>query len=209
MFRLLIVGATGLVGSKALDMALRDSRVGHVVVISRRPVKTHPKLENHVVDFDALPSEAPYYRVDAALCALGTTRRQATSKEHYDRIDVDYPLAIATKVKSCGATSFALVSSSGASANSPFSYLARKARIETSLTQLNFSSLTIVRPSFITGERENDRPTEKILSSIMNTLEPLIPQRFRSVSADRIAKTMLEAVLRPKMGVSVYESEAL
>lgn len=209
MFRLLIIGATGLVGGKALSLALRDSRVTSVVVISRRPITAHPKLENHVVDFDALPRDAPYWNVDAALCALGTTKREATSKAAYDKVDVDYPRAIAELVKKHGARSFALVSSSGASACSPFSYLSRKAHVETLLTKIGFSSLTIVRPSFIVGEREKPRRGEILVSSIMNTLDPILPKRWRPISAERIAKSMLNSVLNPKPGITIYESDKL
>src|SRR5258708_2739636 len=113
MFKLLVVGATGLVGGEVLKLALEDARVSQVIAITRRPVAVHPKLENHVVDFDALPPDAPWWAVNAAICALGTTTRQTQSKKEYRKIDIDYPVAIARLVHSNGAQSFGHVSSMG------------------------------------------------------------------------------------------------
>lgn len=209
MLKLLIVGATGLVGGKALKLALEDARVSSVVVLSRRPVKPHPKLENYVTDFDALPLDAPFWKVDAALCALGTTRRENSSKSQYYKIDVEYPSVIAAQVKKHGATSFVLVSSLGASLKSPFSYLKMKGEAEAKLEKIGFKSLTIVRPSFIAGEREKPRTMENCLFSIFRVLDPLMPKRLRAVSADKIAKAMLESVVMPKPGVTIKESETL
>ena len=209
MFRLLIVGATGLVGNKALSLALQDARVSEVVVVSRRPVKPHPKLRNYVLDFATLPLDEAYWQVDAVLCALGTTKRESKSQAMYNKIDVEYPLAIAQRAKHHGAQSFALVSSAGASVISPSSYLRRKGEIENSLAALKFSSLTIIRPSFIDGEREQSRFGERALASMLRTLEPVLPKRWRLISADKIAKALLDSVLRPKPGLNFLESDDL
>ncbi len=50
----LLIGATGLVGSKLLTQLLADARFAKVVVFGRKQTgQTHAKLEEHVVDFDA------------------------------------------------------------------------------------------------------------------------------------------------------------
>ena len=102
MTRLLIAGATGLVGRHVLAQALVDPRVVQVVAPSRRALAPHPKLKNPLVDFDALPQQADWWRVDAVVCALGTTIRQAGSQEAFRRVDVDYVLAIAGHARNAG-----------------------------------------------------------------------------------------------------------
>src|SRR5690606_23303687 len=92
MTRLLLAGATGLVGDITLQRALASPRVQHVVAPTRRPLAAHPKLLNPIIDFDALPDAADWWRVDAVACALGTTIRDAGSQDAFRRVDHDYPL---------------------------------------------------------------------------------------------------------------------
>ncbi|HXP08081.1 MAG TPA: hypothetical protein VN828_06265, partial [Acidobacteriaceae bacterium] len=77
MTELLLVGATGLVGQSVLRQALADSRVSKVVAVTRNPLPPQPRLENPLVDFDALPADAPWWQVHAGICTLGTTMREA------------------------------------------------------------------------------------------------------------------------------------
>ena len=55
---LLLVGATGLVGQSVVRQALADSRVEKLIAVTRKPLPPHPRLENPIVDFDALPADA-------------------------------------------------------------------------------------------------------------------------------------------------------
>ena len=52
---LLILGATGLVGYQALQMALADERIAQVIAPTRRALTPHLKLRNPIVSFSALP----------------------------------------------------------------------------------------------------------------------------------------------------------
>ena len=56
--KLLLVGATGLVGRHVLEVALADARVDQVIVVARRPLSPHPKMRALEVDFDHLPDTA-------------------------------------------------------------------------------------------------------------------------------------------------------
>ena len=86
MTRLLLVGATGLVGGHVLDQALADPRVSAVVAPTRRALAPRPGLINPVVDFDRLPQDADWWAVDAVICTLGTTARKG-GEFVYRRID--------------------------------------------------------------------------------------------------------------------------
>ena len=103
MKRVLLAGATGLVGQATLQRALASTAVSEVVAPTRRPLPAHPKLLNPVVDFDALPGDAAWWQVDAVACALGTTIRDAGSREAFRRVDHDYCLAIARHAHAHGA----------------------------------------------------------------------------------------------------------
>ena len=60
--RLLLVGASGLVGRQVLEQALADPRVAAVVAPSRRALPQHPRLSAPHVDFEHLDAGAPWWR---------------------------------------------------------------------------------------------------------------------------------------------------
>jgi uncharacterized protein YbjT (DUF2867 family) len=207
--RVLIAGATGLVGRHALAMALEDPRVTGVVAPTRRALPAHPKLENPQVDFEALPTDAAWWVVDAAVCALGTTIRDAGSQTAFRRVDVDYVIAVATHARAAGARAFALNSSLGADADARGFYLRCKGEAEAAIRALGYPSLTIVRPSLIGGERERRRTLEHLGMVALRALAPLVPARWRVVPAERIARCLLDAALAAVPGERIVESEAI
>ena len=100
--RVMLLGATGLVGGLTLRRLLDDPRCGAVVADPPPLALTHGKLENPVLAFEALPTSPEWARVDAVICALGSTIAQAGSREAFHRIDHDYPLAFARLAKAQG-----------------------------------------------------------------------------------------------------------
>ncbi len=205
---LLLLGATGAVGSRVLAAALADPRIWHVVAPTRRPVPEQAGLEAPLVDFTALPRNAPWWQVDAVICALGTTIRTAGSQAAFAAIDRDLPITVAQLARAGGATRFALNSSLGASAKGNF-YLRTKAAAEAGIRALDYPIYTIVRPSLIDTERAEPRAGERIGLAIARTLRPLIPRRYRAVSAESIARALIEGVLRDQPGERIVESEEI
>lgn len=208
MATLLLVGATGLVGSRALALALADPRIERVVAPTRRALPAQPRLENPVVDFDALDPSAPWWRVDAVVCALGTRMRVAGSQAAFRKVDHDYPVAVARLARAAGARSFALNSSYGADAGSRNFYLRTKGEVERSIGQCGYPSLTFVRPSFIAGERTDRRPLEQLALLAFGVLRPLVPRRLRAVDASEVAAALLEAAVAAVPGVHVAQPQS-
>lgn len=209
MKTLLLVGATGLVGQSVLAQALADARIGKLIAPTRRPLSPQPKLINPLVDFDALPADAPWWSADSVVCTLGTTIKKAGSPAAFRRVDHAYPLAVATLARRHGATSFALVSSVGANAASRALYLRTKGEIEDALRALAFPSLTIVRPSIIGGERTERRPLEAFALRVFAALAPVVPRHYRIVPAERIARTLIASALAATPGHQIIGSEAI
>jgi uncharacterized protein YbjT (DUF2867 family) len=209
MITLLLAGATGLVGGHALRQSLADTRIARVIAPTRRALPAHPKLVNPIVDFDNLPRDAPWWRVDAVICALGTTIRRAGSEAAFRRVDFDCVLDVARLARLHGATAFAVTSSLGANAKSRNFYLRTKGETECALRDCGFASLTLVRPSMIGGERERVRPLEHFAMRAMRALEPLIPRRYRVAPAERIARALIESALAAAPGCTTIESDAL
>ena len=110
MKTVLLLGATGQVGGQVLRLALAQPQVGRVVAPTRRPlaVPATARLLNPVVDFERLPAEAEWWRVDGAICALGTTMKLAGSQAAFRRVDHDYVVEAAGLARRAGTPAFAM-----------------------------------------------------------------------------------------------------
>ncbi len=210
MKTVLILGATGQVGQALLQLALQHPEISRVVAPTRRPLPLHPNLENPLVDFEKLPDDAAWWKADLALCALGTTLRQAKSKAGFYRVDHDYVLNAAGLAQRAGTPAFGLVSSLGADASSRLFYLRTKGETEKALSALGFASLVLVRPSLlIGGPRSSARMLEAFGLFLGKHLASLLPRRYRAVTTLQVARALLEAGLRAPAGLHVIESEQL
>lgn len=205
----MLAGATGLVGQHVLRLALADTRVACVIAPTRRALAAHAKLINPVVDFYHLPQDANWWKVDAVVCALGTTMAKAGSKEAFRRIDLELPLEVARLSLMHGAKSYALNSALGADAASRVFYSRTKGELEQALRVMKFSSLTLIRPGLLDGHRQERRPAERMAIWTSKALGPLLPRRYRVVPAQRVAHHLLESALAGESGVKVVQSEQL
>lgn len=206
--RLLLVGATGAVGHEVLAAALTEPRIQAIIAPTRRPLPAAAKLQNPVIDFTRLPEDADWWSADAVICALGTTIKLAGSQPAFAFVDRDLPIRIAALAHARGADCYALNSALGASLRGNF-YLRTKAEAEAGVRALGYRSYTIVRPSLIEAKREQPRRGEVAGLALARALRPLIPRRYRSVTAKRIAQALLAAVLTAPAGEHVIESEQL
>lgn len=210
MKTLLILGATGQIGSKILDLALNHPEIFRVIAPTRRPLARHDKLDNPIVNFEQLPATAQWWKTDIALCALGTTLRQAKSRAGFYRVDHDYVLSAAKLCQNAGTPAFAMVSSLGASPTSLVFYLKTKGETERDINALGFASLTIARPSLlIGGPRSTGRPLEAMGLFLGKHLSALLPQRYKAVSTLQVADILLKTSLNALPGSHILESEQL
>ena len=207
--KLILIGATGLVGREVLRLALMDARVSRIVAPVRKPLPAHPKLDAPLVDFDRLPVDAPWWQAEAVICTLGTTMKVAGTRQAFRRVDHDYPLAAARLALAAGTRTYALNSAAGANAASRFFYNRVKGDLERDLEALGFASLTHVRPGLIGGEREEARAGEGAALHVLRVLGPVLPRRWRINPAPRIASALLEAALAGTPGVHVVGPEQL
>ncbi len=207
--KLLLVGATGLVGGQVLTQALAEPRVTAVVAPTRRALPAHARLHNPLVDFEQLPAAADWWRADAVICTLGTTIKQAGSQAAFRRVDLDYPLAVARLARRHGTPTYVLNSATGARADSRFFYNRVKGELEQALRGMGFASLTLVRPGLIGGQRRESRPTERAGQIVLGALGPLLPRGWRLNPAPRIAQALLQAALAAPPGVHTVEAADL
>ena len=208
--RVLLAGATGLVGAQVLQRLLVEPRCSGVIAPTRRALaQADAKLLNPVLDFAGLATVAQGWQVDAVICALGSTMKQAGSRQAFRQIDHGYPLAIARAVRANGCEVFALNSAAGANPRSLVFYSRVKGELEQDLRALGFASLTLVRPGLIGGERAERRGGEHLASVMLGALAPVLPRAWRINPATRIADALVQAALDPQPGVRVVGSAEL
>lgn len=194
--KVILAGATGLIGRDLLQGLLNDPTVQEVLALVRRPLALqHARLRSQVVDFAALPSLPP---ADEVYLALGTTIQVAGSQQAFRAIDFDANLAVARAARAAGARRAGLVSAMGASASSGIFYNRVKGELEDALKALPFEGLAIARPSLLIGDRHTlgqpERPGERYGQAIGRVLGPLIPANYRPIPAHRVATALLRAV---------------
>ena len=203
-----LLGATGLVGGWALRWLVQDPAWGRVVTLGRRPMdragETH---RHHVVEFRDLDAHAGLFRCDALACCLGTTIKAAGSQEAFRFVDHGLPLAAARLAHAGGARQMALVTAYGASAGSRIFYNRVKGEVERDVRAVGFEALHLFRPSLLTGDREENRPGERLGEAVLGALSPLLlgPLRpLRPTAAEDVALAMGHALRHWRPGVHVH-----
>ena len=204
----LLIGASGLVGGHCLEYLLREQTYDKVRILVRKSInKQHPKLEEHIIDFDNLEASRSIISGTDLFSCIGTTFLKSPNREDYYRIDFTYPHTIAKIAKENGCEQFSFVSAYSAKPNAIFFYSRVKGQFEEAMKELGFKTLNIMRPSYMRGERSEFRPIEKIGGAFLKLISPLLLGPFRSlrpIEAKKVAYAMVKASLEAKPGVNVF-----
>jgi uncharacterized protein YbjT (DUF2867 family) len=192
--KILIFGASGMVGAAVLKVCLQVPMVDEVRAVTRRPLaQTHAKLRNFVhknfLDYSGI--EQAFRGMDACLFCLGISVMQV-SKEEYRTITHGYTLAAAQtfKAQSPGAA-FHYISGKGTDAKSRMFWAQVKARTEAELVEL--TEACCWRPAFIDAEPSGNTPK---LYAVLRPLGVLLrPFASIYVRGDDLGKAMLQATV--------------
>jgi uncharacterized protein YbjT (DUF2867 family) len=143
---------------------------------------------------------------DVLFSALGTTHKQAGSKEKQYEIDFTFNLNFAQKAKENGIENFVLVSSVGANAKSSVFYTRMKGELDEAVAKIGFKNLSILRPASLSGDRKESRIAEKISIPVLNFLTKFILKKYRPISDKTVAKAMINAALQNLGDKTIWEA---
>ena len=210
----LIAGASGLVGRHCLELLLAaDDRYERVVSIGRRELPLqHPRLEQHVVDFDDLAANKLWLIADDVYCCLGTTIGQAGSEAAFYKVDYTYVVELAAVLSGNFAAQFLVISALGADAHARLFYNRVKGEMEAAVKATSFRAIHIFQPSLLLGERPNPRLGERVGGALLALLGPLMvgPLRpYRAIRARTVAQAMLDAARQDGGGTRTYRSDEI
>ncbi len=202
----LLIGATGATGSDLLQLLLGDSKVERVAIFVRRdPQITHPKLEVHLIDFDKKEQWRHLVKGDILFSCLGTTLKDAGSKEAQWKVDHDYQYRFAEAARENGVGTLLLVSSMNASLKSPFFYARMKVELEEAVRKLGFPRLMIFRPPSLI-RKGSDRAMERVGVKLIGFLNRLgFLKSMRPIPTERLAQAMLYAAKSFRRGEHILE----
>jgi uncharacterized protein YbjT (DUF2867 family) len=199
--RLVLVGATGMVGGYALRYALENGSVGTVTAIVRRKLGiSHPKLRE-VLHFDFADCSALAEALlgqDAAIFCLGAYTG-AVSDTELRRITVDYTIEIARVLHgSSPNAAFSFLSGSGADSTgrSRIAFARYKGEAENALLAAGFPCVYLFRPAYIYPVEPRKEPNfnYRLLRAIYPAFQLLFPNQV--IRADDLARAMVDVSLQ-------------
>lgn len=207
--RIIIIGGTGATGMELTTQLLEDHRVSEVQIIIRKKLDySHPKLTQHVLDFDKMQDwdTSFIHGADIAFCALGTTLKQAGSKSNFFKIDYSYVTEFASICRSLGVNCFSLVSSKGADSKSPFLYFRIKGQVEQAILDLNFRKTVIIRPGSLIRPNST-RNLEKLTVKVSKFITSLgIFKSSTPVSVKAVAQALIEESFTDSLGKRIVDN---
>ncbi|MEX2591453.1 MAG: NAD-dependent epimerase/dehydratase family protein [Anditalea sp.] len=211
----IISGSSGLVGTQLLHQLFKQDQYDYVISVGRRELTLkHRKLVQIKVDFEHFEQvnlEDQLREKDIggsnhrlikvfndkdfmmhAFCSLGTTIKDAGSKESFYKIDHDFVIGFARWTHQLGATKFLYVSAIGADATSSIFYNKVKGQVEEDLKLIPFDYLGIFQPSILLGHRRGNRLGEEVGKVVMKIITALgIYKKYKPIYDYQVAKAMV------------------
>lgn len=204
----IVIGATGAVGKDLVEELLSRREYEKIITFTRRPLDIKSeKIESYIIDFDRPSDWAHLVKGDVLFSALGTSLKQAGSKEAQYRIDHDYQLSFAKAARENGVPHVVLVSSLGANRSSSIFYLKLKGLIERDVEALQFPQLSILRPPSLIRKHAK-RPAETVSVKLFQLTNALgLFKTMAPVPTEAVAKKMADLGLETKKGVEILTGQ--
>lgn len=207
----IIAGASGLIGRSLTQMILNSNDYGQVIALVRKPLGIqHDKLKEHQTDFDGLTDMEGFPAGDDVFCLLGTTMKNAGSKEAFYKVDFTYPYELAQRALKAGATRFFLVSAMGSNMKSRYFYNRVKGELEDKVSFLNYRTIYIFKPSLLRGKRSESRPGEQFAKAFTRIIPFIGPwKKYHPIKAEKVADAMMKVAKQEDKGCYFYQSEIM
>jgi len=213
--RVLLLGATGLVGRHVMERAVGREDV-MLLALTRREIAMPEgaRMEVLVAPREGWDEAIAVIAPDKIICALGTTiGKEGGDQEAFAAIDRDLVLRMAEAAKAADVQGFAVVSSVGANPRSENFYLRTKGEMEQRLLKTGIKRIDILRPGLLRGSRENDlRPLEglaRMASPLTNLFLTGDRRKYRAIHASDVASALLQASLEKAGGRFTHEYDAI
>ena len=208
----LVFGSSGLIGGHLLDQLIKNDNYNKIKLFVRSEIIINePKIEIIKTDFNDLDNHKENMKGDDCFFCIGTTKQNSPDKNEYQKVELEIPKKIAEIAKANLVNSFIFISSIYANPKSSGDYVKFKGLVEEELKKLNFSNLGILRPSFLMGDRKENRVGEKIGILTFRLLSPLLLgplKKMKPINSENVAKAMIK-IANENLGKTIFESDEI
>ena len=205
----LVIGATGASGQEIVKFLLKDPNYDTVNIFVRRKVdSTNVKLNVNVIDFSQLHLYKDLIKGDVLFSALGTTIKDAGTKDKQFLVDYTYQYEFAKIASENGVETLSLISSIGANKKSLFFYPKIKGKLEESVKLLPFKKIQIYQPPSLIRQVELMRFGEKVSVKLFQWLSGIgLFKSLKPISVNILAfKIVSNSHLINKDRVTTFKS---
>lgn len=206
----IVIGATGLVGRELLKQLNQIESCEKITAIVRHEdaeLKSLKKVQQFILDDFLLLNDEDANGYSHAFSCLGTTLKKAGSKQNFYNVDYEMNAHFADLFETTD-THYLLISAMGANAQSKIFYNKVKGELENHIQSLNLKYVSILRPSLLLGERQEQRTLEDMTQKLYQKFSHLVPNTFKykPVTAEQVAHTMVDAALTQTDKFEIYDN---
>lgn len=211
-----VAGASGEIGKRLVQNLIAHNQIKEIHLLVRSKLElNHPCIHQHLVDFADLSRLSIENTSDneiISFCTLGTTIKKAGSKVNFSQVDLTYVENFAKWAQKNNCKRLAVVSSIDANADSKNFYLKTKGSMEASLKSLAWNALWIVRPSLLTGKRNEFRIGEALGALAAKFITPLLLgpyKKYRPIHMQTVADALSNFIDSDQDGTHIIESDEI
>lgn len=206
----IVIGATGLVGRELLKQLNQIESCEKITAIVRHEdaeLKSLEKVQQFILDDFLLLNDEDANGYSHAFSCLGTTLKKARSKQNFYNVDYEMNAHFADLFETTD-THYLLISAMGANAQSKIFYNKVKGELENHIHSLNLKYVSILRPSLLLGERQEQRTLEDMTQKLYQKFSHLVPNTFKykPVTAEQVAHTMVDAARTQTDKFEIYDN---
>ena len=206
----IVIGATGLVGRELLKQLNQIESCEKITAIVRHEdaeLKSLEKVQQFILDDFLLLNDEDANGYSHAFSCLGTTLKKAGSKQNFYNVDYEMNAHFADLFETTD-THYLIISAMGANAQSKIFYNKVKGELENHIQSLNLKYVSILRPSLLLGERQEQRTLEDMTQKLYRKFSHLVPNTFKykPVTAEQVAHTMVDAALTQTDKFEIYDN---
>ena len=208
---IVFMGASGAVGSAALENILSFSGINKLLLLGRRKlnVADNRNLDQQIIDIADSTTYKDYINdFDTAICTLGVSEPSKISKDDFVKIDKTAVLDFAIACKTNGVKHFQLLSSIGVSTSSRSFFLRTKGELIEALEELNFDRLSIFQPSMILTPTNRYGFSQAIVLKVWPMLDFMLQgkaQKYRGIKVDELGKAIANNILTTGAGTEYLQ----
>ncbi|EPR67885.1 hypothetical protein [Cyclobacterium qasimii] len=208
---IVMLGASGAVGTAALNALLSLSNVSQLTLLGRKAISgiAVDFVQQHIISISDAHSYQEFLSGhSSAICTLGVGEPSKISKEEFIKIDKKAVLDFAMACKKAGIKHFELLASVGIHPKSRSFYLRIKGELVEALKELNFERLSIFQPSMILTPTNRYGVAQAITLKVWPLLKPFFIgglRKYRGIPVEVLGQAMAKNIFNKGKGYEMLQ----